>query len=169
MKMPGHKLPPVKWNIIFLAIALVVVVVDQLTKWWIQSNFYLGQSVPETGFFRLVYVQNTGAAFSIFYGHVGILTVVSIIGAIIILTYNFVISRRLPYLETRMNKIALGLILGGTLGNLIDRIWLGYVRDFVSVGIWPIFNVADSATDVGVFIFALSVILAAREPRKPKA
>ena len=167
--MPKHDLPRVKWNIIFFAIALVVVVLDQLTKWWIQSNFYLGQAVPETGFFRLVYVQNTGAAFSIFYGHVGVLAVVSIIGAIVILTYNFVIARRFPYLETPMNKIALGLILGGTLGNLIDRMWLSYVRDFIAVGIWPIFNVADSATDVGVFIFALSIILAAREPHQPKS
>jgi signal peptidase II len=167
--MSKHNQLPVKWNFIFFAIALVVVVFDQLTKWWIQSNFYLGQSVPETGFFRFVYVQNTGAAFSIFYGHVGILTVVSIIGVIVILTYNFVISRRVSYLDTPMNKIALGLILGGTIGNLIDRIWLSYVRDFIAVGIWPIFNVADSATDVGVFIFALSIILAAREPRRPKA
>ncbi len=167
--MPKDKLSPVKWNIIFFAIALVVVVFDQITKWWIQSNFYLGQSVPETGFFRLIYVQNTGAAFSIFYGHVGILTVVSFIGVIVILTYNFIISRRFPYLETRMNKIALGLILGGTIGNLIDRLWLSYVRDFIGVGAWPIFNVADSATDVGVFIFAISIILAAREPRQNKS
>ncbi len=94
---------------------------------------------------------------------------VSIIGVIVILTYNFVISRRISYLDTPMNKIALGLILGGTIGNLIDRIVLSYVRDFIAVGIWPIFNVADSATDVGVFIFALSIILAAREPRRPKA
>ena len=98
--MQRRNLPQVKWNLIFFAVALVVVVFDQITKWWIQSNFYLGQSVPETGFFRLIYVQNTGAAFSIFYGHVGILSVVSIIGVIVILIYNFVISRRFPYLNT---------------------------------------------------------------------
>jgi signal peptidase II len=162
--MSERKLSEVKWNIIFFAVALVVVVFDQITKWWIQSNYYLGQSVPETGFFRLVYVQNTGAAFSIFHGHVGILSVISAIGVVVILIYNFVISRRFPYLITPLNKIALGLILGGTVGILIDRFWLSYVRDFVSVGIWPVFNVADSATDVGVVIFALSLILAAREP-----
>jgi signal peptidase II len=164
--MAKRRLSPFKWNSIFFAIALAVVVLDQLTKWWVQSNFYLGQSVPETGFFRFIYVQNTGAAFSIFYGHVGILTVVSCIGVIVILAYNFVIARHFPYLETPLNKIALGLILGGTIGNLIDRFWLSYVRDFIAVGIWPIFNIADSATDVGVVIFALSIILASRESKQ---
>ena len=167
--MQRRNLPQVKWNLIFFIVALVVVVFDQLTKWWIQSNFYLGQSVPENGFFRLIYVQNTGAAFSIFYGHVGILSVVSIIGVIVILIYNFVISRRFPYLNTPLNKVALGLILGGTIGNLIDRVWLSYVRDFVAVGAWPVFNVADSATDVGVVIFALSIMLASRGPGQNKS
>ncbi len=154
--------PQAKWNIIFFAIALLVVVVDQLSKWWIQNHFYPGQSVPETGFFRLTYAQNTGAAFSIFYGKSDILTVVSIIGVILILVYVFIIYRHYPVLNTRMNKIALGLILGGTVGNLIDRLSLHYVRDFLDAGPWPVFNAADSSIVVGVIMFALSVLLAGR-------
>jgi signal peptidase II len=156
--MQKYNFQQVKWNIILSLIACMVVAADQLSKWGIQSHFFLGQSMPETGFFRLTYVQNTGAAFSIFYGHVETLTIISIIGVILLLVYNFVIIRRLSFLDTRINKIALGLVLGGTIGNLIDRIWLGYVRDFLDIGPWPVFNVADSAVVVGVIIFAASIL-----------
>lgn len=153
----------VKWNIILFAIALLGITVDQLTKWWIQSNFYLGQSVPETGFFRLTYAQNTGAAFSIFHGQVSILGVISALGTILILVYIFYISRRFPFLETRINKVSLGLILAGVVGNGIDRLWLRYVRDFIDIGPWPIFNVADSCTTVGVIMFAVSILFLSRQ------
>jgi signal peptidase II len=156
------KLHQVKWNFLFFAIAILVVAADQLSKHWIQSNLLPGQSVPENGFFRLTYAQNTGAAFSIFYGKTDILTVVSCIGVILLLAYVFIAYRYFPFLDTRLNKIALGLILGGTVGNLIDRMWLGYVRDFVDIGPWPIFNVADSSIVVGVIIFAISILFATR-------
>jgi signal peptidase II len=156
--MPKHKLPQSSWNIIFFAIALVLVAADQFTKWWIQTNLEPGQSLPDTGFFRLTYAQNTGAAFSIFYGYNGILIIVSSIGIILLLTYYFYIYRRIPYLDTTWNRIALAIILGGTVGNLIDRIRLGYVRDFIDVGPWPIFNISDSCTVVGVILFAVSLL-----------
>jgi signal peptidase II len=160
--MPKHNLPQGKWNSIFLAIALFVIAVDQLSKWWIQTNFYPGQSVPETGFFRLTYAQNTGAAFSIFYGNNLLLACVAAVGIILILFFVFKYQHRYSFLDTRVNKIALGFILGGTAGNLIDRIVVHYVRDFVDVGPWPIFNAADSATVCGVIVFAISILLAAR-------
>ncbi len=167
--MPRAKLLPAKWHIIFLLIALVVMVIDQLSKWWIQSFLYVGQSVPEIGFFRFTYAQNTGAAFSIFYGQVEILTIISCLGVILILAYNFFIAHRYSFLNTPINKIALGLVLGGTAGNLIDRVSLGFVRDFIDIGPWPIFNVADSAVVVGVIVFAVFVILESRDssPERP--
>jgi signal peptidase II len=161
--MQKPNLPPVKWNIIFLAIACLVIVVDQLSKTWIRSHLALGQSMPETGFFRLTYAQNTGAAFSIFSGKADILALVSITGALIILLYAFVFSRRLPFMDTRFSKVALGLMLGGTVGNLIDRVALGHVTDFFDVGSFPIFNIADSCLDVGVVIFAIYLITASRK------
>jgi signal peptidase II len=120
---------------------------------WLQTN------LPSTGLFRLTHAQNTGAAFSIFYGKSGILTIVVFIGIILLLFYAFVVSRRFPFLDTRLNKISLALILGGTVGNLIDRLRLGHVTDFIDVGPWPVFNVADSSIFVGVLIFALSILL----------
>jgi len=115
--MQRRNLQQVKWNIILFAIASLVVAADQLSKWWIQSNLSPGQSMPETGFFRLTHAENTGAAFSIFYGNNDILIVAEIIGIILLLTYVFVVYRRFPYLDTRINKIALGIILGGTIGH----------------------------------------------------
>jgi signal peptidase II len=150
--------PQAKWNIIFLAIAFFAVAADQLSKHWIQSNFVPGQSLPETGLFRLTYAQNTGAAFSIFLGNNDLLIIAHFIGIILLLIYIFIIYRHFPSLNTRINKVAVGLILGGTIGNLIDRISLHYVRDFIDVGPWPIFNIADSSTVVGVIIFAVSIL-----------
>jgi signal peptidase II len=156
--MPKSNSPQYKWNIILFAIAILSVGLDQLSKWWIANHFYPGQSVPETGFFRLTYVQNTGAAFSIFQNTVSVLAIVSLLGAIVTLVFIFWGLPLLPFLNTRINKIALGLILGGICGNMIDRFWLHYVRDFVDVSIWPIFNVSDSSMVVGIIVFAVSLL-----------
>jgi signal peptidase II len=164
--MHKNNLLSFKWNIVFIVIACLVVGLDQISKIWIRSHFFLGQSVPETGFFRLTFTQNTGAAFSMFYGRADILGIVSILGAILILLYVFVFSRRLPYLDTRFNKIALGLMLGGTVGNMIDRLAFGHVTDFLDVGPWPVFNIADSSLVVGVIIFAFGLILVGRKADK---
>ena len=82
-----------KWNFVFFVIVAGVVFADQLTKLWVRSALLLGQAVPETGFFRLVYARNTGAAFSIFNGNNGILTLVAIFGVILLLTFFFFIRR----------------------------------------------------------------------------
>jgi signal peptidase II len=172
--MQKNKLSRGSWNIIFFAIAIVLVAADQVTKRLIQTNLLPGQSIPESGFFRLTYVSNTGAAFSIFYGRNAILIVASCIGIILLLTYYFYIYRRFAYLDTAWNKVSLAVILGGTVGNLIDRVRLGYVRDFIDVGPWPIFNIADSCTVVGVIIFAFSLLFLTRntasdgKPLSPK-
>lgn len=166
--MPKSNLPQAKWNLILAVIAVFITVCDQLSKLWITSHLAFNQSVPPDAFFRLTYAQNTGAAFSIFYGKTSILTIVSILGVILLLVYNFVVYRRFPYLDNRINKVALAFILGGTIGNLIDRLRLGYVIDFVDIGPWPIFNVADSSLVVGVIIFALSILLITRVPEEER-
>ena len=91
------------------------------------------------------------------------MAIFSILGIILILFYNFYLTRRYPFLNTAFNKIAIALILGGTIGNLIDRLSLHYVRDFIDVGPWPIFNIADSSTVVGTIIFAISILFFTRE------
>ena len=166
--MPKHRYYSLKWNIIFLLLAAIVIILDQISKTWVQTHMFPGQSMPETGFFRIIYAQNTGAAFSIFYGKAAILTYVSIFGTLLILAYNFLLARYFPMLQTRWNKVALGFILGGTIGNLIDRFTLHYVRDFISVGPWPVFNIADSSIVVGVIMFALSILQLSRKTENQK-
>jgi len=152
-----------KWrNVVFSLIALLIVVADQLGKLWIRSNLAVGESVFELGFFRLTHVSNTGAAFGIFRGHTLPLTVVSCVGIALLLLYAFLFYRQFPQLDRWLAWTGLGLILGGTIGNLIDRLRLGYVTDFIDFGFWPAFNVADSAIVIGVIIFAYSLLSLAR-------
>jgi signal peptidase II len=166
--MPKHKFYNLKWNVIFLLVAALLIILDQWSKTWLQTHMVPGQSVPETGFFRIIYAQNTGAAFSIFSGKTAILTYISLLGTLVILVFNFLLARHFPAFETRWNKVALGLILGGTVGNLIDRFSLHYVRDFISVGPWPIFNMADSSIVIGVIMFALAILLSYRKADSEK-
>ncbi len=139
---------------IFFLTALLVVVADQLSKIGIRSALANGESFPETGLFRLIHVRNSGAAFGLLQGQSLLLTIAGLFGIVVLLLFFFLFSSRLTFFENRLSKPALGLILGGIAGNLIDRIRLGYVTDFIDVGIWPTFNIADSAITVGVILLA---------------
>ena len=152
-----------KWrNVVFLLTALLIVAADQLSKVWIRSNLAIGQSLPEAGFFQLTHVNNTGAAFGLFQGQSFALTIVASVGVAVILAYGLFLYRRFPYLDNMLGKSALGLVLGGTVGNLIDRLRFGYVTDFIDFGFWPAFNIADSAVTVGVIIIACYFIYLAK-------
>jgi len=152
----------------FFLTALLVVVGDQLTKLWVRSNLLVGQSLFEVGIFQIIrFPPNTGAAFGLFQGQTFVLTIVGIVGIAFLLFYALFIYRRYPILDNLLGRIALGLILGGTIGNLIDRLryllhQLGGVTDFISIGWWPAFNLADSAIVVGVILFAYSLLPLAR-------
>jgi signal peptidase II len=148
---------------VFFLITLAVVSADQLTKFWIRSNLAVGESLPESGFFQLTYVRNTGGVFGLFQGQSFLLTIFSIIGIVVILLLVLFMYRQFHILNTLPGKISMGLILGGTIGNLIDRISLGYVTDFIAVGTWPPFNIADSAVTVGAILMALLLVRQAQE------
>jgi signal peptidase II len=122
-----------------------------------------GESTWDIGFFRLLHIQNTGAAFGIFQDHNLVLTVIDIIGACIILFLVLFMYKRLPFLNTLPLKISLALILGGTIGNLIDRLSLGYVTDFIDFSFWATFNIADSSVVVGALLLAYFVIRLSRD------
>ncbi|TET25337.1 MAG: signal peptidase II [Dehalococcoidia bacterium] len=144
------------WIAVFSLTASLVVAADQLTKMWIRANLAVGQSLPETGLPQLTHVHNTGAAFGLFSGQNFLLIIVALIGIALLLVGAVFIYRRPHFLNNRLAYLSLGLILGGTVGNLIDRLRLGYVTDFIDFGFWPAFNIADSAIVVGVIIFAIS-------------
>lgn len=134
----------------------LVLALDQVTKLVVSIYLNLGESWPSEGFFRFTYATNTGSAFSLFQDQTLFLIVASFI-AILFLLYFYKIQSK-PGLVLR---IAIGLQLGGAFGNLIDRIWRGAVIDFLDVGWWPIFNVADSSVVVGM-IALVYVLLTGR-------
>ncbi len=149
------------WNVVFFLTALLIVAVDQLSKLWVRS-YPEGELIFKAGFFGIIHAPpNTGAAFGLFQGHSFILTVVALVGVVVLLLYALFMYRLSPRLDNMLDKVALGLILGGTAGNLVDRLNpnLGGVTDFICVGNWwPAFNLADSAVVVGVIIFAYSLL-----------
>ncbi len=152
-------------NVVIFLAALLVVVADQLIKIWVRSNIPVGESLFKAGFFQLTHVRNTGAAFGLFQGQSFLLSIVALIAISLLLVYILVLYRRSPFLDNVPERIAIGLVLGGTTGNLIDRLRFGYVTDFVDFGLWPAFNVADSAVTVGVILFAFSLLSVARVGR----
>ena len=149
------------WNAVFFLTALLVVAADQFSKIWIRSHPE-EQLIFKAGFFRIIHTQNTGAAFGLFQDYSFPLTVVALVSIAALLAYALFFYHRFPLLDNKLGILALGPVLGGIVGNLIDRIRLGHITDFISIGIWPAFNLADSAITVGVIIFAYSLFRLAR-------
>ena len=149
--------------------ALAVVLLDQLSKFAILHTLQVYGSVPVlNGFFNLVHIRNRGMAFGImnrqdvdlpFY-----LLLAATIGAIILLVFWFFRLKQGP----SRTILGLSLILGGAIGNLIDRLRFGEVIDFLDFYVgpyhWPAFNVADSAITVGTFLVAISLLFQRRQP-----
>jgi len=144
--------------VVFYLTALLVIVADQVTKLLIRANLDAWQSTFELGFFRITHIHNTGAAFGLFPGQSLPLIIFGLISVSAILVIMVFFPHRFPVLNSRLSRLALGLLLGGTAGNLIDRLRLGHATDFLNFNIWPAFNVADSAITVGVLLFAYSLI-----------
>ncbi len=133
-------LDPLPWVMLVTAVVL-----DQLTKWQVIERLAVGESWPETGFFRFTHAWNTGTAFSLFQGQGDILTWVSL-AAVGVLSW---IYRSIDN-PSWLLRVAFGMQFGGAIGNIVDRIRLGHVTDFIDVGIWPIFNIADSSIVIGI-------------------
>jgi signal peptidase II len=154
------------------ALAAVVVALDQLTKAWVVANLgpeTMTKFIPVAGdSVRIAYSHNTGVAFSLFEGHPEILTIV---GLLIVAGAIYFYATQLPNHRLGVQLI-MGLIMGGAFGNLIDRVRLGYVVDFIQVGWFPIFNLADSAISVGAALLMLQFLrdeLAHRRQRDEQA
>ena len=126
------------------AVAAVVLIADQLTKQLVRSSIALGESRHLLPGVTLVRAQNSGIAFSLFTGSEVAVIVVAAIVLAAVLTY-FALHR-----ERRWMWLACGLIVGGALGNLIDRLRVGMVTDFIKLPDWPAFNLADASITIGV-------------------
>lgn len=152
---------------VFVGLAAVIIVVDQLTKAWIVSSIAPGDSISVVGdYLRLIYGRNNGALFGLFRENALLFGLASLIVIGLIVAYH-ARSGRSPYMS-----VALGLLLGGAIGNLIDRLRLGYVVDFVDAGIGDIrfytFNVADSAISFAILFLIVAALRPSLVDRRPQ-
>ena len=152
-------------DLLFFSIAATVIALDQFTKWLVRDNLALFEQWPEHSFLhmRIIHVVNSGAAFGILQGQTPFLIITSMFGlAAIVLYYVY------PPMEHGLIRIALGMQLGGAIGNLIDRVRVGEVTDFVDVGRFPTFNVADASISISIvavlLFFAMQEADAAKKP-----
>ena len=151
--MRKHKKVIVR-SLIFYFIAASVFALDQLLKCAIERALPLYKSVPVIkGFFYITHIGNKGAAFGIFPGRILPLIVIGAIVSVVIVYFHVKLHKQRTYLQ-----VALALILGGSLGNLYDRIMRSYVVDFIDFRFWPAFNIADIAVNVGIVLVIMRLI-----------
>lgn len=146
----------------FLLLVALVLGLDQLTKYIVRVNFQPNESLPViNSVFHLTYVNNPGAAFGLFAYKTPVFVAITVlVVAVILIAY-----RTLPPGSPVM-RLALALITGGALGNLIDRLRFGYVVDFLDFRIWPVFNLADVAIVSGVILLCWQLLGPAGEQGK---
>ncbi len=144
----------------FLWITGVAVVLDQLTKWWVLQSMALGESVPVLGsFFRLTYIHNPGAVFGLRLGNPSLHLALALVALLVVGGLLWRLSS-----EDRRAAMGLSLVLGGAIGNIIDRVRFGVVIDFLDFGVggarWWVFNLSDACVSVGtvilIFVFGIA-------------
>ena len=148
-----------KWRaVIYGSIGVLLILADQLSKTWIRDNLARGETLFDVGIFQIIRSQNTGAIFGIFENHLATIRIIALVGIVLIVSLYIYFYRRWPFLQGRLVQLAVLLLICGTIGNQIDRFWLGFVTDFIDFKVWPVFNVADSLTTIGGIIMAYCII-----------
>jgi len=133
---------------------LIILALDQLSKFIVIKNLNANQSIPIIkGLLYVTFVRNRGAAFGILKNQLPLFIFTALFAVVLIF---LVISKKKE--RPLILNISLGLILAGAIGNLIDRLFLGYVVDFIDFRIWPVFNVADSAITIGAVLLGWSIL-----------
>lgn len=155
---------PIYRDWILLQLAALALALDQLTKFVVRQTLEWHYSWPATGFFRFTHVHNTGSAFGLFQDQNLPLLFVSLVG-VVVLAYIYQTQER----PTLLLRVSIALMLGGALGNLIDRIHQGHVTDFIDVGPWPVFNIADSAIVVGLIMMGWLLLVRRDQPETVEA
>jgi signal peptidase II len=150
---------PWRRRLLFLGAAALVVALDQATKEIVRSSLARGEIWPSDDWpVRIRHVTNTGAAFGILQDQTAFLVLMTFIGLAAIYLYY-----RNPPFEHAVAPLATGMMLGGAIGNLADRVRLGRVTDFIDFPHWPAFNIADSSISIGVAIIIIGSLLFAQK------
>jgi len=142
---------------LLVPIVIIVYLVDQITKFWVEQQLCPFRSIPSQGQFRITCTYNSGSAFGLFNDQ----TIFLIFSSFIAIGVMLWIYHNYPT-HGHLLRLSLGLQLGGATGNLTDRILFGQVTDFIQIGFWPVFNIADSSIVVGVTILAWLLIFGSR-------
>jgi signal peptidase II len=143
------------------AVAIAAIAADQLTKHLVSTKLGLGDEVHVVGPLSIHHVQNSGIAFGLFASATAAVIVLTALAVGWMLVFFARSGSRHPVLP-----VALGLVIGGSVSNLVDRVRLGHVTDFLDLKFWPAFNLADSFIVVGVAILLLALVAADRAPRR---
>ena len=143
------------------SVAIAAVLADQVTKYLVTSNLSLDESVKVAGPLSIHHVQNSGIAFGLFPDSTAVVVAVTSAAVVWMVVFFARSGARHPVFPA-----ALGLLLGGSVSNLADRVRLGHVTDFVDLKYWPAFNLADSFIVVGVAILLFAVVGGDREPQR---
>ena len=152
---------PMQW-VALAAIAFSAIAADQLTKHIVSSQLALDDGAHVLGPFWIHHVRNSGIAFGFFSQATAVVIVLTGLAVAWMLVFFARSGSRHPILP-----VALGLVIGGSTSNLLDRVRLGYVTDFLDLRWWPAFNLADSFIVIGVLVLLATLVLAEREPRRP--
>jgi signal peptidase II len=142
------------------AVVFAAILADQLTKWIVSSQLAFDESLHVLGPFSIHHVQNSGIAFGLFSSATVVVTALTAFAVVWMLFYFARSGARHPVLP-----VALGLLIGGSTSNLIDRIRLGHVTDFLDLRYWPAFNLADSFIVIGVGILFVALLIGETRPR----
>jgi signal peptidase II len=145
------------------AVGVAAVAADQLTKRIVERRLGLGDAVHVIGPFSIRHVENSGIAFGLFSSATAVVILLTALAVVWMLVFFARSGARHPVLP-----VSLGLVIGGSLSNLLDRIRLGYVTDFLDLRYWPAFNLADSFIVIGVFVVLAALVAAGREPRRAR-
>jgi len=153
---------PAQW-LALVAVGLAAVAADQLTKHIVTSTLQLDEGTHVLGPLWIHHVQNSGIAFGLFASATAVVIVLTAIAVAWMLAYFARSGGRHPILP-----VALGLVIGGSVSNMLDRVRLGHVTDFIDLRFWPAFNLADSFIVIGVGLLLAALLAAEREPRRSR-
>ena len=153
---------PGQW-LALAAIGFAAIAADQLTKYIVTSQLQLDEGLHVVGPFWIHHVQNSGIAFGLFASATAAVILLTGVAVSAMLIFFARSGARHPILP-----VALGLVIGGSLSNLLDRVRLGYVTDFLDLRYWPAFNLADSFIVIGVLVLLAALVFAERQPRRPR-
>ncbi len=152
-----------KWEhtIVVALIIFLVIAMDRICKYYVEEFLRIGESIPVIGeFFMITRVNNTGAAFGLMKGYSLLFIIAGIVVVgLFIYYYNEIIK---DYFLIAASTF----ILGGTIGNMIDRVYFGYVVDYLDIGFWPTFNLSDFFLTIGVIILSIFIYSSSKEPEK---